>query len=110
MKTSESFASDPQVYGLRVELSPRSSMVLPFDQFAFSELTADGKEQRLRLVFATHEVLLRGVHLRRVEAAMQKRELSFIAKVSVEYESKLVEQQAAIFEITIQAMNEVQQK
>jgi hypothetical protein len=110
MKTTESFASDPQVYGLRVELSARSSMVLPFDQFAFSELTGDGKEQQLRLIFATHEVLLRGVHLRRVETAIQKRELSFVAKVSTELESQLVENQAAIFEVTVKAINQRQEQ
>lgn len=104
MKSAESFASDSQVHGLRVELSSRSSMVSPFDQFAFSELNGDSRDQRLRLVFATHEVLLRGAYLRRVEMAMQKRESSFVAKVSTDYQSKLVENQPTILEITVKEM------
>jgi hypothetical protein len=104
IKSPESFASDSQVHGLRVEVSWRSSMLLPFDQFAFSELNGDAKDQLLRLVFATHEVLLRGAYLRRIEAAIQKRELSFIAKVSNDYQSTFVENQPTILEISIKEM------
>ena len=35
-------------------------MLLPHDDFAFAELDREGKEQTLRLVFAMHEVLVRG--------------------------------------------------
>jgi hypothetical protein len=48
---------------------------LPFDQFAFAELKTEGKQQCLRLVFATHEVLIRGNALRRIETTMQRMEL-----------------------------------
>ena len=60
-------------------MSPKQSLLLPFDQFAFAELKAEGKQQHLRLVFATHEVSVRGNSLRRVETAMQRKELSFVA-------------------------------
>ena len=33
----------------------------------FAELTGDGDEQNLKLVFAAHEVLIRGHHLQRIE-------------------------------------------
>jgi hypothetical protein len=33
----------------------------------FAELTGDGDEQNLKLVFAAHEVLIRGRHLQRIE-------------------------------------------
>lgn len=99
-KLPESWGSDSQVHGLRIELSAERSLVLPFDQFAFSELTHEGNEHRLRLVFATHEVLLRGCFLKRVEVTMQKRELSFVAKVSKNYQP-LVENHPVIWEILV---------
>ena len=58
-------------------------MLLPHDEFAFAELKSEGKEQKLRLVFAMHEVLVRGHSLRRIETAMQRSELSLLAFLSV---------------------------
>jgi hypothetical protein len=100
-KPPESWASDPQARALRVEVSPERSLLLPFDQFTFSELTSDGKEQRLQLVFATHEVLIRGHALRRLETLMQRMELSFIAKVPDGSRSLAAEGQPVIFEIIV---------
>src|ERR1044071_8123047 len=77
-KSPECWASDPNARAVKIELSAEQSLLLPFDQFAFSELKSDGKEQRLRLVFATHEVSLRGHSLRRIETAMQRMELSLL--------------------------------
>lgn len=105
IKSPESWGSDSQVYGLRVELSADRSLVLPFDQFVFSELTHEGKEHRLRMVFATHEVLLRGCFLKRVEAILQKRELSFVTKISKNYQP-LVENHSVIWEITVKETNQ----
>jgi hypothetical protein len=82
-----------------VEASPEQSLLLPYNQFNFSELTSDGKEQRLRLVFATHEVVVSGYALRRVEAAMQRMELSFISKVPIKYRPLFGEGQPVILEI-----------
>jgi hypothetical protein len=79
-KTSESWASDPQSRALRVEISSERSLLLPFDQLSFCELISEGKEQRLRLVFAAHEVVVRGHALRRLETVVQRMELAFIAK------------------------------
>jgi hypothetical protein len=106
-KLPESWGSDSQVRGLRIELSAEYSLVLPFDQFAFSELTHEGNEHRLRLVFATHEVLLRGCYLKRVEMTMQKQELSFVAKVSRNYQT-LVENHPVIWEISVKEIKPAQ--
>ena len=57
-------------------------MLLPHDQFAFAELKNEGKEQKLRLVFAMHEVLVRGHSLRRIETAMQRMEFSGLSALS----------------------------
>src|SRR5688572_32875326 len=81
-KTPECWASDPNARAVKIEMSAEQSLLLPFDQFAFAELKSDGKEQRLRLVFATHEVMLRGHSLRRIETAIQRMELSSLAVLS----------------------------
>ena len=75
--------------------------MLPFDQFAFAELTSEGKQQRLRLVFATHEVLIRGDVLRRIETAMQRMELSFLAALPSSQRSLIPEGQPLIVELAI---------
>ena len=104
-KTPGSWASDPQVRSLRVEISAERSLLLPFDQFTFSELTGEGKEQHLRLVFATHEVVICGYALRRLETIMQRMELSFIAKATDGQLSLATEGQPVILEITVNPVN-----
>ena len=75
------------------------NLLLPFDQFAFAELKSDGKEQRLRLVFATYEVTLRGHSLRRIETAMQRMELSFLAAAPGNQRSLISDSQPVVLEI-----------
>ncbi len=81
-KTPECWSSDPNAHAVKIEVSAEQSLLLPFDQFAFAELKSEGKEQCLRLVFATHEVTLRGHALRRIETAMQRMELSLLVALS----------------------------
>lgn len=75
--------------------------MLPFDQFAFAELETEGKQQHLRLVFATHEVSIRGHALRRIETAMQRMELSFLAALSCNLRSLVPDGQPVILEIVV---------
>jgi hypothetical protein len=75
--------------------------LLPFDQFAFAELKTEGKQQHLRLVFATHEVLIRGNALRRIETTMQRMELSFLAALPSSQRVLVPEGQPAVREISI---------
>ncbi len=100
-KTPECWASDPQSRALRIEASPDCSLLLPHDHFLFSELTNDGKEQRLRLMFDSHEVVVRGHALRRLETVMQRQELSFIAAVANAARSLAADNQPAILEIVV---------
>jgi hypothetical protein len=100
-KPSESWASDPHAHALRVEVSSERSLLLPFDHFTFSELTSEGKEQLLRLVFNTHEVVVRGQALRRLETVMQRMELSFVAAVPGDRRSLAAEGQPVILEIVV---------
>lgn len=83
-------------------------MLLPFDQFAFAELKNEGKEQRLRLVFATHDVTLRGHALRRIETAMQRMELAFLGALPANQRSLIIEGQSVILEIVISEMGKAQ--
>ena len=99
-KSPECWASDPNARAVKIEVSAEQSLLLPFDQFAFAELTSEGKEQRLRLVFATHEVTLRGHSLRRIETVMQRMELSFLAALPGNQRSSVAEGLPLILEIT----------
>ncbi|MCI0538042.1 MAG: hypothetical protein L0Z50_22730 [Verrucomicrobiales bacterium] len=100
-KSPECWASDPNARAVKVELSAEESLLLPFDQFAFAELMSEGKEQRLRLVFATHEVLLNGHSLRRIETATQRMELAHLAKLPSRQQSLIADGQPVILEIVV---------
>jgi hypothetical protein len=80
---------------------PRVPLLLPFDQFAFAELKRDGKQQHLRLVFAAHEISLRGHSLRRIETAMQRMELSFITALSGNHRSLIPDGQPSVLEVFV---------
>ena len=105
-KSPECWAIDPQVDGLRVETSPGCAITLPFNQFVFAESTIDDKEQRLKIVFATHEILIEGQNLRRIEIAMQKRELAFVAKLSTNYQPLVNQGQPVILKIVVTEVKE----
>jgi len=86
---------------LRVEVTATHFLVLPLDQFVFAELDGDGKEQKLRLVFATHEIVIFGHVLRRIETALHRMELSSIMKLPDKYHSLIGEGQPKIREIAV---------
>src|SRR5580658_7995819 len=100
-KTPECYTTDSQARCLRVETAATRLLVLPLDQFVFAELTSEDKEQKLRLVFATHEVLISGHVLRRIETAMQRMELSFIAVLPPKYHPLIAENQPKILKIVV---------
>jgi hypothetical protein len=105
-KTPECWASDPQTKGLRIDVSPGHSLLLPHDQFIFAELTSGGDEQHLKLVFATHEIFVRGHHLRRIETTMQRLELSLLVKLPRSQWSLITEGQPVILEIVVAEVEE----
>src|SRR5947199_5960776 len=100
-KSPECWARHPNARAVKVELSAEQSLLLPFDQVAFAELKTEGKQQHLRLVFATHEVLIRGNALRRIETTMQRMELSFLAALSSSERKLITEGQPVIVEIVV---------
>ena len=103
-KSPECWASDPQARGLRIEVTPEYSLVLPNNYFLFAELKSEGDEEKLRLVFTTHEVLVRGHHLRRLETVMQRQELAQLAVLPVSQQKLITEGQPVVLEIVVTAM------
>lgn len=91
-------------------MSSEQSLLLPFDQFVFSELNSEGDEQQLRLVFATHEVLVRGHALRRIETMMQRMELSFLAKLPGSYRSLIPEGQPEVLNIEVMVVKDAEMR
>jgi hypothetical protein len=100
-KTPECWASDPQARGLRIEATPERSLLLPHNHFIFAELDSGGDEQNLKLVFTTHEIHVRGHHLRRIETVMQRMELSLLTKLPSSQRSLIADGQPMIFEIVV---------
>ena len=100
-KSPECYTTDPQARCLRVEVSPKHILILPLDQLAFAELDSDGKEQLLHLSFATHEVVVHGTALRRIETALHRLELSFIAPLPAKYHSLVADGQPRIRDIVV---------
>jgi hypothetical protein len=103
-KSPECWANDPQARGLRVEISADHTMLLPHDEFVFAELKREGKDQTLRLIFVTHEVLVRGQSLRRIETAMQRMELSLLTKLPSSQRLLYSEGQPFIVEVVVKEM------
>ena len=100
-KSPECWASDPNAEALRIEVSPERSLLLPHDQFMFAELTSGGDEQNLKLVFAAHEVSIRGHYLRRIETGMQRMNLSLVTKLPSSQRSLIEDGQPVVLEITV---------
>jgi hypothetical protein len=100
-KIPECYTTDSQADCLRVEIAAGDSLLLPFDQFFFAELKSEDKEQKLRLVFAMHEVLISGHVLRRIETAMQRLELSGLMKLPEKYHALIAENQPRIRDIVV---------
>jgi hypothetical protein len=76
----------------------------------FAELTSGGDEQNLRLVFAAHEVSIRGHFLRRIETVMQRMELSLLAKLPPSQRSLITEGQPMILEIVVTEVESPQKR
>ena len=100
-KSPECYTTEPQASCLRVEMSTGRIYLLPLDQLAYAQMDTDGKEQLLHLSFATHEIIVRGNTLRRIETALHRLELSFITPLPAKYHSLVAEGQPRIREIVV---------
>jgi hypothetical protein len=109
-KSPECWANDPQARCVRAEISADHSLLLPHDEFAFAELKSAGKEQELRLVFAMHEVLVRGHSLRRIETAMQRSELSLLTTLTGKQRSLIPDGQPMVLEIVVTEIKDAEKR
>ena len=109
-KTPECYTTDTQARCVRVQMTATRRLVLPLDQFVFAELDGDGKEQKLRLVFATHEILISGHVLQRIETAIHRLELSGLMKMPEKYHALIAENQPRIREIVVTEMKPVSEQ
>ena len=100
-RTPEGWASDPNARGLRLELSPDRTLLLPFDQFLHAELVQKGDTQELSLSFATHEVAIRGHSLKRLVAALQTQELALVTLLPKPLQDAVPDGQPRILAITV---------
>jgi ferritin-like metal-binding protein YciE len=75
--------------------------LLPHNHFIFAELDSGGDEQNLKLVFTTHEISVRGHHLRRIETVLQRMELSLLAKLPGSQRKLITEGQPVVLEIKV---------
>ncbi len=100
-KSPECYTTDPQARCLRVEASPGRAILLPLDQFAFADFINEDKEQVLRLSFASHEIMVRGHALQRLETALHKLELTFLKALPAKYQVLVPDGQPKIREILV---------
>ena len=77
-KSLECFACDGRARGVRIEISPQRSLVLAHEHFVYAEFEAGEKRDSLKIVFVTHEVVLEGFLLRRIENAIVNRDLAWL--------------------------------
>lgn len=77
-KPPECFACDMRARGVRIDISPQKSVVLPHEHFVYAEFSAGEQTDSLKLIFVTHEVNLIGYLLRRIETAILNRDLSWL--------------------------------
>ena len=82
--------------------------MLPHNHFIFAELDSGGDEQNLKLVFTTHEISVRGHHLRRIETVLQRLELSLLAKLPNSQRSLITEGQPVVLEIVVNEIKDAE--
>ena len=82
-------------------MSSDLTLLLPFDHFLFSELRQIDEGQRLCAHFVSHEVTLTGTGLRRIEVALQRAQLSYIACVPTRFHSGVADDQPVIRQIVV---------
>lgn len=104
-KSPECWSVDPRACGLHVELSPSHSFFLPYEHFVYAEMKSEDGNDVLALVFATHEIVLRGQRLRRIEAAIQHRELASVNTVPQKYQSLIADNQPVIAKLTVKVVS-----
>ena len=105
-KSTECWVSDPQAKAIRIEPVGGHSFLLPYIHFVYAELSGSGAEQTLKLVFSTHEVVLRGRGLRRLEAALHRMELASVTALTERFRAAVPEGQPFISKVSVIVVGE----
>ena len=88
---------DPQAQALRIELNSGNFFVFPLSHFLSAEFTRADNGDSLNLAFSTHEVRIRGRHLREVALALQKLAVEWIRETPQKY-AALADTNAALIQ------------
>ena len=99
-KSPECWSCDPKTACLRVVPDAKSSFILPYAHFIYAESHSDDDGGELKLVFATHEVVLKGHLLDRLETGIAVHEVSEIRALPERYR-KLAGDRPFIRELSI---------
>ena len=95
---------DPQTQALRVELKGGDFFVFPVSHFLSAEFTRVDGGDLLRLAFTTHEVTIRGRHLREVALALQRLAVEWIREIAPKYAALAGLDAAIILAIEVTAL------
>jgi len=107
IRSTECWGTDLQARALRIELSTQRSLVLPLDQFVYSELCVEAAEHVLKLVFSTHEVTVHGTGFRRLEGAIHRMELSHICELPASRHASVSDGQPCVRKISLKEIGEI---
>ena len=78
-KSPECFACEPRARGVRLDFSLQKSIVLPHEHFVCAEFTVGEVTDSLKMIFVSHEIIITGHLLRRIETAILNRDLSWVS-------------------------------
>jgi hypothetical protein len=97
---------DPQAQALRIELNSGNLFVFPLSHFLSAEFTRIDGCDSLNLAFTTHEVRIRGRHLREVALALQKLAVEWIREIPQKYAALADTNAAFVQSIEVSAIGE----
>ena len=100
-RSTQCWSIDPKAEGIRIEISSDRRVLFSFNRFIYSELTTEDDEQSLRLVFVTHEVLVGGTCLKRIELAMQHQHLAWLARLPDDRRALIPDGHPVVLEILV---------
>lgn len=105
IKPVEYFGTDPKTKGVRVSVSPQVSFALPHEHFMYAEFSAGPEEDTVKLYFMSHEVVVKGHSLRRLESAILDRDLAWITAQTDRHRPKAGER-GLVTSVTVRLLEE----
>ena len=97
---------DPQAQALRIELNSGNFFVFPLSHFLSAEFTRANDGDSLNLAFSTHEVRIRGRHLREIALAFHKLAVEWIREIPQKYAALADTNAALVQSIEVSAIGE----